>query len=249
MRGYQSRPDRLLGPVYQSPSHDYSILSDAAAENRITTIAYGDDPLLRTSQVFPPDHTPSNAIRTAYGFWSHEVGLAHAFRTVTDEKGVATTSRIDPWGRVCYTLTDAGRTDRGTRNNLIIHTRDVLDRLTASTLPGRGRSTYAYDTLGRMTSRHHPDADAAMLYKYDDLKRSLLAGRAPACHRHGQGYLHRLRRLRALNPRGRGRGHLLQPRSREVLPLRVGCLQLAQPHDLRRRRPGKRGQLRPGAPD
>ena len=27
------------------------------------------------------------------------------------------------------------------------------------------RTTYAYDTLGRMTSRHHPDADGAAPYK------------------------------------------------------------------------------------
>ena len=38
-------------------------------------------------------------------------------------------------------------------------------------MPGGGTTRYAYDTLGRMTSRHHPDADAATLYKYDDLGR------------------------------------------------------------------------------
>ena len=38
-------------------------------------------------------------------------------------------------------------------------------------MPGGGKSTYAYDTLGRVTSRRHPDADGATLYKYDDLGR------------------------------------------------------------------------------
>ncbi len=38
-------------------------------------------------------------------------------------------------------------------------------------MPGGGTSRYAYDTLGRMTSRHHPDADGATQYKYDDLGR------------------------------------------------------------------------------
>ena len=38
-------------------------------------------------------------------------------------------------------------------------------------MPGGGRTTYAYDTLGRMTSRHHPDAGGPVRYKYDDLGR------------------------------------------------------------------------------
>ena len=84
---------------------------------------------------------------------------------------MATTQRYDPYGRVRYTLADDGGTDFNTRNNLIIYTHDALDRLTATRLPGGGRSTYAFDTLGRMTSRQHPDADGATRYKYDDLGR------------------------------------------------------------------------------
>ncbi len=38
-------------------------------------------------------------------------------------------------------------------------------------MPGGGTSRYAYDTLGRMTSRHHPDADGPVRYKYNDLGR------------------------------------------------------------------------------
>ena len=48
---------------------------------------------------------------------------------------------------------------------------DALARRVSSTMPGDGKSTYAYDILGRVTSRHHPDAAGATLYKYDDLGR------------------------------------------------------------------------------
>ena len=112
-----SKPDSLLGPSYLSPSHDYGTLSDATAGDRITLTSYDDDPLLRVSRVIPPGHSPSNAIKTSYGYWSHDGGLPHSFKTVTDEKGVATTSRIDPNGRVRYTIADAAGTDFSTRSN------------------------------------------------------------------------------------------------------------------------------------
>ena len=168
------KPDRLLGPVHQSPSYAYSAVSDAAAGSRITRSSYDDDPLLRVSRVIPPGHTSGNAINTSYGFWSYDDGLQHSYRTVVDEKGVATTNRYDPYGRVRYALADDGGTDQATRNNLIIYTHDALDRLTSTTMPLGGsssKSTYAFDTLGRMTSRHHPDAEGATRYKYDDLGR------------------------------------------------------------------------------
>ena len=165
------KPERLLGPSYLSPSHDYAALTDAAAGSRITRSSYDDDPLLRTTQVIPPGHTSSTAINTTYGFWSYDDGLQHSFRTVADEKGVATTNRYDPYGRIRYALADAGGTDQATRNNLTVFAHDALDRLTSTTMPQRGRSTYAYDTLGRLSSRHHPDADGATRYKYDDLGR------------------------------------------------------------------------------
>ena len=38
-------------------------------------------------------------------------------------------------------------------------------------MPAGSTPRYIFNTLGRMTSRHHPDADAATLYKYDDLGR------------------------------------------------------------------------------
>ena len=84
---------------------------------------------------------------------------------------MATTNRYDPYGRIRYALADAGGTDQATRNNLTVFAHDALDRLTSTTMPQRGTSTYAYDTLGRMTGRHHPDADGATRYKYDDLGR------------------------------------------------------------------------------
>ena len=84
---------------------------------------------------------------------------------------MATTNRYDPYGRIRYALADAGGTDQATRNNLTVFAHDALDSLTSTTMPQRGTSTYAYDTLGRMTGRHHPDADGATRYKYDDLGR------------------------------------------------------------------------------
>ena len=56
-----------------------------------------------------------------------------------------------------YAVADDGGSDLSTRNNLIIYTHDALDRLTSTTMPHGGsssRSNYAYDTLGRITSRH-----------------------------------------------------------------------------------------------
>ena len=165
------KPDRLLGPVHQSPSYAYSAVSDAAAGSRITRSSYDDDPLLRVSRVIPPGHTSGNAINTSYGFWSYDDGLQHSYRTVVDEKGVATTNRYDPYGRVRYALADDGGTDFNTRSSLIIYAHDALDRMTSTTMPKSGTSTYAYDTLGRLSSRQHPDASGATTYKYDDLGR------------------------------------------------------------------------------
>ena len=48
------KPERLLGPVYQTPSYTYGALSDAAAGSRVTRTTYDDDPLLRVSRVVPP---------------------------------------------------------------------------------------------------------------------------------------------------------------------------------------------------
>ncbi len=169
------KPERLLGPVHLSPSHAYGALTEsAAAGDRITQTTYDDDPLLRVSRLIPPGHADSTSVRTTYGFWSSAGGLQHSFQTLVDEDSVATTNRYDPYGRVRYTVADAAGTDFSTRNNLIICTHDALDRLTATTIPKGGRSSksiYAYDTLGRITSRHHPDADGATRFKYDDLGR------------------------------------------------------------------------------
>ena len=63
------RPEKLRGPVYRPLAHDFSALTDAAAENRITRTTYDDDPLLRVSSVVPPGHTSSNAVDTRYGTW------------------------------------------------------------------------------------------------------------------------------------------------------------------------------------
>ena len=84
---------------------------------------------------------------------------------------MATTSVYDAFGRLHYAIADSASTDAATRNNKTSFAYDALDRLTSTTMPGGGTSRYAYDTLGCMTSRHHPDADGPVRYKYDDLGR------------------------------------------------------------------------------
>ena len=159
----------MLGPVHQAPSYDYAILSDAAG-SRITRTNY-DDPLLRVSRVIPPGHDNNSAVDTRYGHWGSKSGQGRSFQTVGDEKGVATTSVYDPYGRMQHAIADSVGVSASTRNNRTSYAHDAQDRLVSTTTPGGGTSTYAYDTLGRMTSRHHPDADAATLYKYDTLGR------------------------------------------------------------------------------
>ena len=166
-----NKPETLLGPVYRTPSHVYSVLTGAAAGDRVTTKAYDDDPLLRVSSVIPPGHADSTAVDTRYGRWGTVSAPGRSYQTVDDEKGVLTTSVHDAYGRLQYAIADSAGTSAATRNNRTSFAYDALDRLTSSTMPGGGTSRYAYDTLGRMTSRHHPDADGATLYKYDDLGR------------------------------------------------------------------------------
>ena len=84
---------------------------------------------------------------------------------------MATTTVYDAYGRMIYAIADSAGTDAATRNNKTSFVYDALDRLVSTTMPGGGTSRYAYDTLGRMTSRHHPDADGPIRYKYDDLGR------------------------------------------------------------------------------
>ena len=167
-----NKPERLLGPVYQAPTYDYSALTNAAAGNRITQTSYDDDPLLRVSRVIPPGHTPSNAVETRYGYWGPESGLGRSYRTVDDEKGIRTASVHDPYGRMVHTIADSAGTSGDTGNNKTSFAYDALDRLTSSTMPGGASTTYAYDTLGRMTSRRYPDADGPVHFKYDDLGRA-----------------------------------------------------------------------------
>ncbi|MYH19760.1 MAG: hypothetical protein F4132_11695, partial [Gemmatimonadetes bacterium] len=168
---HAGKPEKRLGPVYQSPSQRYSALAETAADNRVTTTAYDDDPLLRVLRVVPPGHDNNSAVDTRYGNWGTESGLGRSFQTVDDEKGVATTRVYDPYGRMQHVIADSAGTSVGTRNNRTSYAYDALDRMVSTTMPGGGTTRYAYDTLGRMTSRHHPDADGATLYKYDDLGR------------------------------------------------------------------------------
>ena len=167
-----NKPETLLGPVYQALPYSFAALTNAAAGDRVTTTAYDDDPLLRVSRVVPPGHADSTAIDTRYGRWGTASAPGSSYQTVDDEKGVLTTSVHDAYGRLQYA-------SAATRNNRTSFAYDALDRLTSSTMPERGIATspvtatsrYAYDTMGRMISRHHPDADAATLFKYDDLGR------------------------------------------------------------------------------
>ena len=173
------KPDKLLGPVYRSPSQRYGALAETTAGSRVTTTAYDDDPLLRVSSVVPPGHSGSTAVDTRYGNWNSGSGLGLSYVTVDDEKGVATTRVYDAYGRMSRVIADSAGTSAGTRNNQTSYAYDALDRLVSTTMPERGTpnrrvtatTRYTYDTLGRMVSRHYPDADAATLYKYDDLGR------------------------------------------------------------------------------
>ena len=166
-----NKPETLLGPVYRTPSHAYSVLTGTAAGSRVTTTTYDDDPLLRVSRVIPPGHADSTAVDTRYGRWGTASAPGRSYQTVDDEKGVLTTSVHDAYGRMQYAIADSAGASAATRNNSTSFAYDALDRLTSSTMPGGGTSRYAYDTLSRMTSRHHPDADGATRYKYDDLGR------------------------------------------------------------------------------
>ncbi len=166
-----NKPERILGPVYQAPSYGYVALSEAAAGGRITETAYDDDPLLRVSSVIPPGHDDPTAVDTRYGYWGSESGLGRSFQTVKDEKGIRTARVHDPYGRMVHTIADSAGTSAATGNNKTSFAYDTLDRLTSSVMPGGGRSTYAYDTLGRLTGKQQPDADGPSRYKYDDLGR------------------------------------------------------------------------------
>ncbi len=162
------KPETLLGPAHQAASHTYGALARADAAERITQVSYDDDPLLRVSRVIPPGHTQDNAVDSRYGNWGAESGQGRSYQTVDDEKGVLSTSVYDAYGRMRHAIADSAGTDAATRNNRTSFVYDALDRLVSTTMPGGGTSRYAYDTLGRMTSRHHPDADGPVRYKYDD---------------------------------------------------------------------------------
>ncbi len=255
-----NKPDTLLGPAYLSPSHTYGALASADAAERITQVSYDDDPLLRVSRVIPPGHTQDNAVDSRYGNWGIESGQGRSFRTVDDEKGVLTTSVYDAYGRMRYAIADSAGTSAATRNNKTSFVYDALDRLVSTTMPGGGTSRYAYDTLGRMTSRHHPDADGPVRYKYDDLGRVRFSQdtRQKAA---GTGNATEKITFKIYDDFGRvtrvGEATAtfasLDPESN--LPLRTRQHLVAKPHDLRRRRcrrqrchRGWRSQLRPGAP-
>ena len=77
---------------------------------------------------------------------------------------MATTRVYDAFGRMHYTIADSAGASSATRNNRTSYAHDTLDRLTSTTMPGGGTSTNSYDTLGSITSRHHPDADGATNY-------------------------------------------------------------------------------------
>ena len=106
--------------------------------------------------------------------------MGRAYRTVDDEKGIKTASVHDPYGRMVHTIADSAGTSADTGNNKTSFAYDTLDRLTSSTMPGVARTTYAYDTLGRMTSKRYPDADGPVRYKYDDLGRARASPRTRA---------------------------------------------------------------------
>ena len=164
------KPERLLGPAHLSPSYAYGARTDTDADDRITQTTYDNDPLLWVARVIPPGHAYSTSVRTTYGFWSHAGGQQHSFRTVVDEKGVATTNRFDPYRRLIYAIADDEGSDLATGSGLVTYAHDALDRLTSTRMPAdSATTTYAYDTLGRMTSRQYPDADGAAQYKYDGL--------------------------------------------------------------------------------
>ena len=135
---------------------------------------------------------------TRYGNWGTESGQGRSYVTVDDEKGVATTNVYDAYGRMRYVIADSAGTSAATAYNRTSYAHDSLDRLTSTTMPGGGTSRYTYDTLGRMISRHHPDADAAAQYKYDDLGR-LRFSQDALQHAAGTGKVTftRLRRFRA----------------------------------------------------
>ena len=84
---------------------------------------------------------------------------------------MAATSVYDTYGRICYAISNSAGSSAAPRNTRVSYANDALDRLVSTTMPGSGTSRYAYGTLGRMTSRHLPNADASTLYKYDDLGR------------------------------------------------------------------------------
>ena len=86
--------------MHQSPSYANRALAETAAGGRVTTTSYDDDPLLRVSSVVPPGHDDNSAVDARYGNWAAGSGLGLSHVTVDDEKGVATTSVYDSFGRL-----------------------------------------------------------------------------------------------------------------------------------------------------